>query len=69
MGPAALARAHRFISDTRISQDQKSNIFNRIKESDGIPMCEKHFVCNRVCPKGVKPGTAIKNIREKYLSS
>jgi succinate dehydrogenase / fumarate reductase iron-sulfur subunit len=68
LGPAALAKANRFIADTRLSQTHRSSIISRVEKSDGVPACEKYYICNQVCPKGVRPGTAIKNVREKYLS-
>lgn len=66
LGPAQLAKAERFISDSRISQEKQNTIVSIVKKEDGVPACEKYFVCNRVCPKGVMPGTAIKNIRESW---
>lgn len=69
LGPAALAKGYRFIADTRLSDDHRNMITSRVSKDDGVPACEKHYVCNQVCPKGVKPGTAIKNIRETHLTS
>ncbi len=68
LGPTALAKAHRFIADTRVDDEHRGNIVKRVSNDDGVPACEKHFICNRVCPKGVKPGTAIQNIRKEYLT-
>ncbi|MFX1391607.1 MAG: succinate dehydrogenase/fumarate reductase iron-sulfur subunit [Promethearchaeota archaeon] len=67
LGPAQLAKAERFISDTRISKNKQQTIVSRIKKDDAVPSCEKYFVCNRVCPKGVMPGTAIKNLRDNWI--
>jgi len=67
LGPAALAKAYRFIADTRLSKDHRLEILHQVSIKDGVPACEKHYICNRVCPKGVRPGTAIKEIRENYL--
>ncbi|MFX1252489.1 MAG: succinate dehydrogenase/fumarate reductase iron-sulfur subunit [Promethearchaeota archaeon] len=64
LGPAALAKGYRFIADTRISTAHRKNILERVKLEDGVPSCEKIFACNRVCPKGVRPGTAIKLTRD-----
>ena len=69
LGPAALAKANRFIMDTRLDDEHRETIVKRVSEEDAVPACEKHYVCNRVCPKGVKPGTAIRNIREKNFST
>jgi len=67
LGPSALAKAYRFIADPRVGSEHRSNIIARVSEDDGVPACEQYYVCNRVCPKGVKPGTAIKKIREEFI--
>ena len=67
LGPAQLAKADRFIRDSRISDNRQKLILARVLKDDGVPACEKFFVCNRVCPKGVMPGTAIKDIRDNWL--
>ncbi len=66
LGPAQLAKAERFISDSRISKEKQNIIVSHVQKEDGVPACEKYFVCNRVCPKGVLPGTAIKDIRDNW---
>lgn len=68
LGPAQLAKADRFIRDSRISDMNQKSILSRVLEDDAVPACEKYFVCNRVCPKGVLPGTAIKDIRDNWLT-
>jgi len=68
LGPTALAKAYRFIADSRLSNEHRSTIVDNVSDTNAVPACEKHFVCNRVCPKNVRPGTAIKNIREEWLS-
>ncbi|MFW9781166.1 MAG: succinate dehydrogenase/fumarate reductase iron-sulfur subunit [Candidatus Heimdallarchaeota archaeon] len=68
LGPAQLAKADRFIRDSRISNDRQESILWRILKDDAVPACEKFFVCNTVCPKGVMPGTAIKDIRENWIN-
>ena len=64
LGPTALAKAYRFIDDTRLSEKHRKKIVARVIEKDGVPACEKIFACNAVCPKGVMPGTAIDKIRK-----
>lgn len=59
LGPAQLAKASRFIYDSRIQQKQRELIINRVMKEDGVPSCENFFICNQVCPKNVMPGTAI----------
>jgi succinate dehydrogenase / fumarate reductase iron-sulfur subunit len=65
-GPAALAKGYRFLSDTRNTEDSRQSILESISQENGAPACEKYFVCNRVCPKLVNPGTAIQDIRKGY---
>jgi len=68
LGPAQLAKAERFISDSRVSKEKQETIVSRIIKDDAVPACEKYFVCNQVCPKGVMPGTAIKNLRYEWIN-
>lgn len=68
LGPAQLAKADRFIRDSRITDVRQKSILSRVLKDDAVPACEKYFVCNRVCPKGVMPGTAIKDIRDNWVS-
>jgi succinate dehydrogenase / fumarate reductase iron-sulfur subunit len=69
LGPAQLAKADRFIRDSRISDNHQELILERVLQEDAVPACDKYFVCNRVCPKGVRPGTAIKDIRDNWMIS
>ena len=68
LGPAQLAKADRFINDSRISAAQQKSILTRVYKEDAVPACQKYFVCNRVCPKNVMPGTAIKDIRDNWMN-
>lgn len=67
LGPAQLAKTDRFIRDSRLDDQKQNLILSRILQDDAVPACEKFFVCNRVCPKGVMPGTAIKDIRDNWM--
>jgi succinate dehydrogenase / fumarate reductase iron-sulfur subunit len=67
LGPAQLAKADRFIRDSRMPRDTTETTISRVLRDDAVPACEKHFVCNRVCPKGIMPGTAIKDIRDEWI--
>lgn len=67
LGPAQLAKADRFIRDSRLSDSRQKSVLSRVLQNDAVPACEKFFVCNRVCPKGVMPGTAIKDIRDNWI--
>lgn len=66
LGPMQLAKADRFIRDSRISDKHQREILERVLKDDGIPACDKFFICNRVCPRGVMPGTAINDIRTNF---
>ena len=68
-GPMALAKADRFIADNRLSEKHRGEILFKVWQENGVPACEKFFVCNRVCPKGVQPGTAINDIRQKWTKN
>ncbi|MHA2357899.1 MAG: succinate dehydrogenase/fumarate reductase iron-sulfur subunit [Candidatus Heimdallarchaeaceae archaeon] len=68
LGPAQLAKAYRFITDTRVTKNPRESIIERVKLDDGVPACKQQFVCNRVCPRGVRPGTAIKKIKDKWMA-
>jgi succinate dehydrogenase/fumarate reductase-like Fe-S protein len=68
IGPAQLAKSDRFIRDSRVNKEKQESIISRVLQSDAVPACEKFFVCNRVCPKGVMPGTAIKDIRDNWIT-
>ncbi|MHA2255770.1 MAG: hypothetical protein ACXAAM_06850 [Candidatus Heimdallarchaeaceae archaeon] len=58
---------YRFIADTRVTSKPRKAILERVSKKDAVPACKQYFVCNRVCPKGVRPGTAIKQIRDKWM--
>ena len=64
LGPSSLAKAFRFIDDTRIAEKQRRIIYQSAMQENGVPACEKIFACNAVCPKGVMPGIAIDKIRK-----
>ena len=68
LGPAQLAKSDRFIRDSRIDSETQVNILSRVMQKDAVPACEKYFVCNRVCPKNIMPGTAIKDIRDGTIN-
>ncbi|MFX1412031.1 MAG: succinate dehydrogenase/fumarate reductase iron-sulfur subunit, partial [Promethearchaeota archaeon] len=50
LGPAQLAKADRFINDSRVTKKKQNAIIKRIIKEDAVPACEKFFTCNRVCP-------------------
>ena len=68
LGPAQLAKSDRFIRDSRVTKEKQESVSSRVVQNDAVPACEKFFVCNRVCPKCVMPGTAIKDIRDNWIT-
>ena len=62
VGPAALAKAYRFVGDPRDGQQ-----FERLKDLSedphGIYDCTHCFMCIEACPKGVAPMSQIMRLR------
>lgn len=66
IGPAALAKASRFVYDPRDDQtDQRLNYLN--DEQGGIWDCTRCMQCVEVCPKGVSPMDRIMDLRESAI--
>lgn len=62
IGPAALARGHRYVMDTRDGMtDQR---LREMSEPHGLWECARCFVCTEVCPKDVDPREAIRSVCE-----
>ncbi|MDE2900705.1 MAG: succinate dehydrogenase iron-sulfur subunit [Chloroflexota bacterium] len=67
LGPAALAKAYRFVADTRDEEDTKRlGIYNAY---GGIWDCTRCGECVQACPKGVAPMDRIMALREKAVES
>ena len=67
LGPAALAKAYRFVADTRDEEDSKRlGIYNAY---GGIWDCTRCGECVQACPKGVAPMDRIMALREKAIES
>src|SRR5213076_1724259 len=64
VGPAALAKAYRFVGDPRDAQQ-----FDRLKDLSedphGIYDCTHCFKCIEACPKGVAPMSQIMRLRRR----
>jgi succinate dehydrogenase / fumarate reductase, iron-sulfur subunit len=54
-GPAALAKADRFLSDQRESPSSTRARLSALQDEDGIWDCTRCNFCVEVCPKDVKP--------------
>jgi len=67
IGPAALAKAYRFVADPRdgTSKDRLA-LYDR---SGGIWDCTRCFECVQVCPKGVAPMDRIMALRDRAIES
>ena len=66
IGPAALAKAWRFVEDPR--DDLRSQRLKDLNDADGgIWDCTRCFKCVEVCPKDVAPMTRIMELREAAI--
>lgn len=66
LGPAALAKAYRFMADPR--ENAKPRRLEKLAENDGIWDCVRCNFCVEVCPKDVKPMEAIIRLRRMALN-
>jgi succinate dehydrogenase / fumarate reductase iron-sulfur subunit len=62
IGPAALAKAYRFVGDPRDSQT-KERLYDLAQDPQGIYDCTHCFSCVDACPKGVAPMDQIMRLR------
>jgi len=65
LGPAALAKAYRFVGDPRDAADAERLL--ALSRQEGIWDCTRCNVCLEVCPKGVAPMEQILALRRKAL--
>jgi succinate dehydrogenase / fumarate reductase, iron-sulfur subunit len=64
IGPAALAKAYRFVGDPRDAQ-QKERLEHLSEDPGGIYDCTHCFKCIDACPKGVAPMSQIMRLRRR----
>jgi succinate dehydrogenase / fumarate reductase iron-sulfur subunit len=69
LGPAALAKAERFIADPREPPDAKRHRLVRLEQEHGIWDCTRCNLCVEVCPKDVRPMEAIIRLRRAALDA
>jgi succinate dehydrogenase / fumarate reductase iron-sulfur subunit len=62
IGPAALAKAYRFVGDPRDDQ-QRERLVDLAQDPQGIFDCTHCFKCVDACPKGVNPMGQIMRLR------
>jgi succinate dehydrogenase / fumarate reductase iron-sulfur subunit len=64
IGPAALAKAYRFVGDPRDAQTEE-RLRDLAEDPHGIYDCTHCFYCVQVCPKGVAPMNQIMRLRRR----
>ncbi len=62
IGPAALAKAYRFVGDPRDGQTTE-RLYDLANDPHGIYDCTHCFACVEACPKGVAPMNQIMRLR------
>tara|TARA_B100000749_G_scaffold110341_1_gene84342 strand:- start:259 stop:1215 length:957 start_codon:yes stop_codon:yes gene_type:complete len=67
LGPAALAKAYRFVGDPRDDSNEKR--LKALNEEGGVWDCTRCMKCVEVCPKGVAPMDRIMSLREKIMDA
>jgi len=66
VGPAALAKAYRFVADPRDSAT--SQRLKTLNQPGGMWDCTRCMECIQVCPKGVGPMDKIMSLRAKSMA-
>ena len=61
-GPAALAKAYRFVADPR--DEEKSDRLGKLHQQSGVWDCTRCLACVEVCPKDVAPMERIVKMRD-----
>jgi succinate dehydrogenase / fumarate reductase, iron-sulfur subunit len=69
LGPAALAKADRFLADPRESDAAKRRRLLELEKPDGIWDCTRCNFCVQVCPKDVRPMEAIIRLRRAAIEA
>ena len=64
IGPAALAKAYRFVGDPR-DAEQYERLKDLAEDPHGIYDCTHCFKCIEACPKGVAPMSQIMRLRRR----
>ena len=67
LGPAALAKAYRFVADPR--DDADDSRLGGLNEYGGIWDCTRCMECVEVCPKDVDPMDRIMALRDKAMEA
>jgi succinate dehydrogenase / fumarate reductase iron-sulfur subunit len=67
LGPAALAKAYRFVGDPRDNVDMLR--LSKLNEPGGMWDCTRCYECVEACPKGVDPMGRIMALRDKAIGA
>ncbi len=67
LGPAALAKAFRFVADPR--EGHKTERLQELSEKNGIWDCTRCGMCVDACPKDVAPMEAITKLRTRAMEA
>lgn len=67
LGPAALAKAFRFVADPR--EGHKTERLQELSEENGIWDCTRCGMCIDACPKDVAPMEAIVKLRTRAIAA
>ena len=66
LGPAALAKAYRFVADSR-DENQRERLMI-VDSEEGIWRCHSIFNCVEACPKKINPADSIQRLRRRVLA-
>jgi len=69
LGPAALAKAYRFVADTREPESARTARLASLQGPTGMWDCTRCNVCVEVCPKDVQPMEAIIRLRRASIEA
>ncbi|HEY3197881.1 MAG TPA: 2Fe-2S iron-sulfur cluster-binding protein [Nitrospirales bacterium] len=67
LGPAALAKAYRFVADAREAEDARTARLAALQKPTGMWDCTRCNFCVQVCPKDVQPMEAIIRLRRAAI--
>ena len=65
LGPAALAKAYRFVADPRDGEAHQR--LSMLNDASGAWDCTRCYQCVQVCPKGVAPMERIMELRDSIM--
>ncbi|HDM92835.1 MAG TPA: succinate dehydrogenase/fumarate reductase iron-sulfur subunit [Candidatus Korarchaeota archaeon] len=70
LGPAALTQLYRFAVDSREREDVKPlRLLIADSEASGVWRCHQVYACAEVCPKHIKPGSVIAELKRMTLKA